>query len=154
MSKLVHIHVFILSPKSEKVEIKPNTWQNRVNNNKTKLFARFCSYLQQNCSYTLCIYKPSIGRIYYNFVYRTVPAKPSQTGAKVIEFSWMYGRDHTLAHVAEPGQKKFLAENSEILFFHIISVLFRFLLLKKRLALAWTGSKIGLNEKWGKFKET
>ena len=39
-------------------------------------------------------------------------------------------------------------------FRHIISILFCFLLLKKRLALAWTGSKIGLNEKLGRFKET
>ena len=36
-------------------------------------------------------------------------------------------------------------------FRHIFSILMQFFL---RLALAWTGSKIGLNEKLGKFKET
>ena len=53
------------------------------------------------------------------------------------------------------GKNNFFAENSEILIFAISLVYdLNFLLLKKRLALAWTGTKIGLNEKLGKFKET
>ena len=56
--------------------------------------------------------------------------------------------------VLSPGHKLFCAENSEFPIFAISLVYDLDIFVEKRIALAWTGSKIGLNEKLSKFKET
>ena len=52
------------------------------------------------------------------------------------------------------GQKKMFAENSEIIIFAIPAVFECNFLLKKGMHWLGPGSKIGHNEKLGKFKET
>ena len=71
----------------------------------------------------------------------------------VIEWQIYVGNNCSKIHFV--GQTLFLAENSEIVIFAIFLVFeCNFLLLKKGMHWLGPGSKIGLNEKLGKFKET